>query len=41
VFGRLDSNKETKSTNKGKNQVKAEAKTKTDQTTAQRPIDPR
>jgi hypothetical protein len=40
VFARLESNKDSKSTDKGKSQVKAEAKPKTDKTAAQRPIDP-
>ena len=41
VFARLESNKDSKSTDKGKSQVKTEAKPKTDKTAAQRPIDPR
>jgi uncharacterized protein YacL len=41
VFGRLETNKDSKTTVKGKSQGKTEAKTKTDQTTTQRPIDPR
>jgi hypothetical protein len=41
VFGRLETNKDSKTTSKGKSQGKTEAKTKTDQTTTQRPIDPR
>ena len=41
VFARLESNKDSKSTEKGKSQVKTESKTKTDKTAAQRPIDPR
>ena len=41
VFGRLETSKDGKTTDKGKSQHKTEAKTKTDQTTTQRPIDPR
>ena len=41
VFARLESNKDSKSPEKGKSQVKTESKTKTDKTAAQRPIDPR
>jgi uncharacterized protein YacL len=41
VFARLEANKDNKTSEKGKSQVKSEAKSKTDQTTAQRPIDPR
>jgi uncharacterized protein YacL len=41
VFARLEANKENKTSEKGKSQFKSEAKSKTDQTTAQRPIDPR
>jgi hypothetical protein len=41
VFARLEANKDNKTSEKGKSQVKSEAKSKTDQTIAQRPIDPR
>ena len=41
VFARLEANKDNKTSERGKSQVKSEAKSKTDQTTAQRPIDPR